>query len=257
MLADDLVRELLQALLVFARLGTALMVVPGFGERYVLARQRLLLGLLLSVLAAPAATAGMAAPPDEPARLAALAGGEVVIGLFLGAATRFAMAALHVAGTVVAFQSGLSAAALYDPNEAGQGTLPGNLFSTTALVVMFASDLHHLLLRALAASYARLPLGGGLPADDALRLISGLIDAATRTGLELAAPLVIASVLANLALGVLGRVMPALQLLAVAMPLQLLLSLGLLLLGVAGVGSAFGRMLEGGLGFLDAAGGGG
>ena len=87
------------------------------------------------------------------------------------------MAALHVAGTIVAMQSGLSAASYFDPNEAGQGTLPGNLFTTTALVVMFASDLHHVLLRALAASYGRLPVAAGLPAGDALRLVLGLAGA--------------------------------------------------------------------------------
>jgi flagellar biosynthesis protein FliR len=253
-LADALVRELLQVLLVFVRVGTALMIVPGFGERYVLARQRLLLGLLLSAVVAPT-VAVPAVLPDEPARLAGLVAGELAVGVFLGAATRLALAALHVAGTIVAFQSGLSAAALFDPNEAGQGTLPGNLFSTTALAVMFAADLHHLLLRALAASYERLPLGGGLPTGDAVRLLTAMIDGATRTGLELAAPVVIASLLANLALGVLGRLMPALQLLAVALPLQLLLALALLLLGVAGVAAGFGRAFEQGLAFLDGSGG--
>lgn len=254
MLGEALVRELFQVLLVFARVGTALTIVPGFGERYVLARQRLLLGLLLSALVAPVAAAPIAAPPGEPARLFALVGGEIAVGLFLGAVTRLAMAALHVAGTIVAFQSGLSAAAMFDPNEAGQGTLPGNLFSTTALVVMFASDLHHLLLRALAASYDRLPIGGGLPAADAVEVLTRLGDAALRTGLELAAPLVAASVLANLALGLLGRAMPALQVLTLAMPLQLLLALGLLGLTTAAVVGGFGRFLADGLAFLDGGG---
>ena len=254
MLAEALVRELFGVAIVFARVGTALMFVPGFGERYVLARQRLLLGLLLSALLAPTVTGGMPAPPEEPARLVPLLGGELVVGLFLGAVTRFALAALHTAGTIVAMQSGLSAAAFFDPNEATQGTLPGNLFATTALVVMFASDLHHLLLRALAASYARLPLAGGLPTGDALPLLVGLAGGAMRTGLELAAPVVITSLLANLALGVLGRVMPALQLLAVAMPLQLLLAIALLFIATAAAAAGFGRFLEASLAFLDVGG---
>lgn len=254
MLADALVRELLAVAVVFVRVGTALMIVPGFGERYVLGRQRLLLGLLLSALLAPAVTSGTPGPPEEPARLVPLLLGELAVGLFLGAVTRFALAALHTAGTIVAMQSGLSAAAFFDPNEATQGTLPGNLFATTALVVMFASDLHHLLLRALAASYARLPLGGGLPTGDALPLLVGLAGGAMATGLELAAPMVIVSILANLALGVLGRVMPALQLLAVAMPLQLLLATALLLVGAAAAAGGFGRFLAASLAFLDGGG---
>ena len=255
MLTDALVRELFQVMLVFARLGTALMLLPGFGEQYVLARQRLLLGLLLSALVAPVVASGLpSAPPADPGRLAGLLGGELLVGLFLGGVTRFAAAALHVAGTIVAMQSGLSAASYFDPNEAGQGTLPGNLFTMTALVVMFASDLHHVLLRALAASYGRLPVAAGLPAGDALRLVLGLANATMTTGLEVAAPLVVTALLTNLALGILGRIVPALQLLTLALPLQLLLALGLTLLAVAAAVAGFGRFLEGSLAFLDTGG---
>lgn len=256
MLADLLAGELFAGLLAFARVGTALMIVPVFGERYVLGRQRLVLGLMLSAALAP--TLGDLPPqPEEPVDLALMVAGEVAVGIFIGAVTRLAMAALHVAGTLAAMQSGLSAAAFFDPNEATQGTLPGNLFATTALVVMVASDLHHLLLRALAASYARLPAGAGLPVGDAVKLLATLGDAAIRTGLELAAPLVVASILANVALGVLGRLVPALQLLTLALPLQLLLALGLLLLTLAGVVAGFGDFLRGSLAFLDAPAGGG
>lgn len=251
MLAEALTGELFRVLLVFTRLGAALMIVPGFGERYILARQRLLLALLLSALLAPLVAGTVPAPPDEPDQLAALVAGELLIGLFLGAVTRLAMAVMHVAGTIVAYQSGLSAAALFDPNEGSMGTLPGNFFATTALVLMFASDLHHLVLQALAASYDRLPIMGGLPGDDALRLLLGLADAALRSGLELAAPLVIAGLLANLTLGLLSRLLPALQLLTVMLPLQLLLALVLLLVIVAGVAAGYGRFLAASLAFLD------
>jgi flagellar biosynthetic protein FliR len=255
MLADLLAGELFAGLLTFARVGTALMILPVFGEPYVLGRQRLVLGLLLSAALAPA-LGNLPPQPGEPARLALLVGGEIAVGIFIGAVTRLAMAALHVAGTIAAMQSGLSAAAFFDPNEATQGTLPGNLYATTALTAMVAADLHHLLLRALAASYARLPPGAGLPAGDAVQLLATLGDAAIRTGLELAAPLVLASIIANLALGVLGRLVPALQILSLAMPLQLLLALGLMLLTLAGVVAGFGRFLQDALAFLDAAGGG-
>lgn len=255
MLADLLSEELFAGLLAFARVGTALMIIPVFGERYVLGRQRLVLGLMLSAALAP--TLGNLPPqPAEPANLALLVGGEIAVGILIGAVTRLAMAALHVAGTIAAMQSGLSAAAFFDPNEATQGTLPGNLFATTALAVMVAADLHHLLLRALASSYGRLPPGAGLPVGDAVQLLATLGDAAIRTGLELAAPLVVASILANLALGVLGRLVPALQVLTLAMPLQLLLALGLMLLTLAGVVAGFGRFLHESLAFLDAGGGG-
>ena len=251
MLSEALTAELFRTFLVFARLGAALMIVPGFGERYILTRQRLLLALLFSALVAPLVASGVPTPPGEPGRIAALVGGEILIGLFLGAVTRFAMAVMHVAGTVVAYQSGLSAAALFDPNEGTMGTLPGNFFATTALVLMFAGDLHHLLLQALAASYTRLPITGGLATEDALSLLVRLADGSFRTGVELAAPLVITALLANLVLGLVSRLLPALQLLTVMLPLQLLLALVLLLFMVATATAGFGRFLETSLAFLD------
>ncbi len=254
MLTEALTSELFRILLVFARLGAALMIVPGFGERYILSRQRLLLALLFSALVAPLVAGSLPAPPEDPGRLAALIGGELAIGLFLGAVARFAMTVVHVAGTVVAYQSGLSAAALFDPNQGTMGTLPGNFFATTALVLMFASDLHHLLLQAMVASYSRLPLAGGLPTEDALRLLFRLADGSVRTGFEIAAPLIITSLLANLVLGLLSRLLPALQLLTVMLPLQLLLALFLLLFMVAGATTGYGRFLEASLAFLDGGG---
>ena len=80
-------------------------------------------------------------------------------------------AALHIAGTTIAFQSGLAAAAIFDPNEATQGTLPGNFLTTTALVLLFVTDGHHLLLQALAASYAGLPAGDAPPLGDMAELL--------------------------------------------------------------------------------------
>lgn len=83
----------------------------------------------------------------------------MVLGLFLGTAAKVLFSALHVAGTTIAFQSGLATAAIFDPNEATQGTLPGNFLTTTALVLLFVTDGHHVIVQALAASYDGLPAG--------------------------------------------------------------------------------------------------
>ena len=119
---------------------------------------------------------------------------------------------------------------------------------------MFASDLHHLLLQALAASYTRLPITGGLAAEDALSLLVRLADGSFRTGVELAAPLVITALLANLVLGLLSRLLPALQLLTVMLPLQLLLGPHPSPLHGGAATAGFGRFLEASLAFLDTGG---
>src|SRR3954471_12580272 len=121
MLADLLVAQPTAVLLVFARFGAALMLIPGFGEHHVPARMRLLLALLLSVLLSPALAGAMPALPRGALLLAAVVAPEVLVGLVLGFAARLALAAVHVGGSVIAMQSGLSAAGLFGPKQGPTG----------------------------------------------------------------------------------------------------------------------------------------
>jgi flagellar biosynthetic protein FliR len=243
-LAELLTGELLAVLLVFARLGAALMLLPAFGESYVNPRLRLWLGLLTSTLVAGALGDRLPPVPTEPAALVALLGREVLVGLAIGGAVRLALAALQVAGSIVALQSGLAAAAFFDPSEATQGTVPGALLATTFLVLLLVTDTHHTLLLRIVAGYGTLPPGGPLPEGDLLGVVARLGNAAFGIGLAVAAPVLVASFLGNLALGLLARLVPALQILFVALPLQLVLALSALAL-------AFGAGLAVALRFLD------
>lgn len=226
--------EVFGILLLFVRVGGALLLLPGFGEPYVLSRFRLLLGLLLALALAGPLGPSLPAMPDEPLALARLIGTEALLGLFLGAAARLLFAALHVAGTVIAFQSGLAAASIFDPNEATQGTLPGNFLTTTALVILFLIDGHHMLLQALAASYAGLPAGAALPLGDMADLLARLLNEAFATGIRIAAPLLLVSLLMYLGMGILNRLMPAFQVFFIALPLQILIAFATLMLSFAG-----------------------
>lgn len=236
MLEADLIEaEITGVLLVFARLGAALMVLPGFGEIYVLPRLRLLAGLLLA--AAVASSLPAAAVPDAArvldARLLPLVVAEVVHGLLIGASVRIVLVAVHLGGTVIAAQSGLAAAVFFDPHEAAQSSIGGNFLAATALVLMFVTEAHHAVLAALVASYTTLPPGAAPPLGDFAELLTRLIGEATATGLRIAAPVLAVSLLLNAAVGALGRLAPSLQLLFVAAPAQILLSLGALLLSFA------------------------
>jgi flagellar biosynthetic protein FliR len=236
--------------LVFARIGAAMMVLPGFGERQVPPRLRLAFAILLSLLLAPVVVAPDGTLPTEPLALAMRLLPELGLGLLIGFAARLAMAAVHVGGSLIASQSGLSAAGMLDPNEATPGTLPGTFLTVAALALLFAADLHHLLLRGLSASYALFPLG--LPFDPApagelvLRLMSGML----ATGARIAAPMILAGFLVNLALGALGRMVPSLPVLFLALPLQLLTAFLILQLSLPAALELFRGSLESGLGWL-------
>jgi flagellar biosynthetic protein FliR len=243
--------EAFPVLLVFARLGAALMLLPGFGERHVLPRLRLLFALALSLLVRPALGDALPPLPAEPLALAAPILREVGAGLFLGFTGRLVMAAVHVGGGLIATQSGLAAASLFDPNEATQSTLPASFLAAAALALLFAADFHHLLLRAVVASYALFPATGSLDPAAAGELLTRLVADAIATGLKIAAPMIAAGFVANLGLGVMSRMVPAFPVLVLALPLQLLLALAILELSLLPAMELFGRSLLHGVAWLD------
>jgi len=250
MLSELAAPGLFAPLLIFVRVGSAFMMLPGFAEAYVAARVRLLLALGVSVVLAGPLAGSLPPLPATPLGLGRLIAGELLLGLFLGVSARVAFSALHIAGTTLAFQSGLAAAAIFDPNEATQGTLPGNFLTTTALVLLFVTDGHHLLLQALAASYVGLPAGVAPPLGDMAELLAQLIGQAFAVGVRIAAPLLLVSLLMYLGMGVLNRLMPTFQVFFIALPLQLLVAFATLMLSFAAGLLAFFSLFEDALGTL-------
>jgi flagellar biosynthesis protein FliR len=234
MLADLLPQQIFAFLLVFARLGAAAMLLPGVGENFVYARVRLGLALALSLLLLPLVQPSLPAMPGAPAELATLLVGETIYGLFIGGVARLTMASLHVAGVVIAFQSGLAYAQTVDPSQGTQGALVGTLLTVMGLVLIFASGLHGVLLTALRDSYVLFPAGRPPPLGDLARLTTDLAAAAFTLGLQISAPFILYGVVFNVGLGLLQRLMPQMQLFFVAMPLQVGLALFLLMVTLSG-----------------------
>lgn len=220
--------------LVFARIGGAMMLLPVFGESYVLARARLVLALALSLLLAPIVAPLMAPVTAVDAAYALRIVVELVHGLFIGALVRLAVAALSIAGTTVAMQMGFAAANFFNPGEAQQSSVSGNLFTITAFAALLAVDGHHALLHGLVASYATLP-AAELHAADMANAFSRVSADAVTLGVRMAMPITAAAVVVYALLGMMNRLVPSLQVVFVALPAQILLGLGLLGLTVAGV----------------------
>src|SRR5258708_31784778 len=145
--------NLFAAFLVFARLGSAMMLLPGIGDSYVNPRIRLVFALALTALATPVVTPLLPALPTSPIRLALMIGGEIAVGLFLGTIARILLSALQVAGTVVSINLGLSAALIFNPLLQQQESITSAFYSVAGVLIIFLADLHHPMLRALVSSY--------------------------------------------------------------------------------------------------------
>ncbi|MEQ1789364.1 MAG: flagellar biosynthetic protein FliR [Rickettsiales bacterium] len=235
MLSNILITELFAFLLVFCRMGTAIMLLPGLGEAYVPTRVRLLLAAIFSVALAPIIHS-LPPMPDNPISLFILLLAEIVIGLFLGGLSRMLISAIHMAGMIIAYQSSLASALTPDLSHSqAQGTSLGNLLGMSALVLLFATDLHHLMLRGLADSYT-LFLPGEFPqvADFADHSIQTMNDA-FKMAMKIASPHLVIGLTLYLGAGIIARLMPNMQIFFLMMAPQLLISFFILMISSSAI----------------------
>ena len=149
---------------VFARIGTALMFMPGFGEVQIPVRPRLSLAVLISLSLIPL-TPIASALPDSAVTAVFLLGAEVLIGLWIGLCARILLSALQFAGFQVGQVSGLANAFGPSFGSFEGATMVATLLLMSAVTMIFVTDTHHLIIRALLASYQVFPPGQFVLAD--------------------------------------------------------------------------------------------
>nr|WP_281419487.1 flagellar biosynthetic protein FliR [Falsiroseomonas tokyonensis] len=214
--------------MVFARLGAAAMLLPGLGEQEVPAPLRLGLGLALLALLFPVVAPGLPPAPEDAAEAARLLSIEVVVGLWIGGLARLAMTAFAMAGQAISALIGLAGLLVMDQTLGAQATALGRAFALLAVVLVLSTGLYALPLRALAESYAVIPVGDPFPAGAAVEALAQAGADCLALALRLAAPFVVGAVVLNVALGLLARLAPQVQTFFVAVPGQILAGLALL-----------------------------
>src|SRR5580692_2618489 len=209
-------------MLVFARIGAMVMLLPGLGESNIPVRIKLAIALLLTLVILPLHRAAYHVDTDSLAPLVVLMIQEIVIGIVLGATARVTLAALQVAGSVIAQQMGLGFVTAVDPTQGQQGLLIGNFLSLLGITLLFATDTHHLVIAALNDSYAVFSPGETMASGDVAALATRAFAAAFKIGLQLSAPFLVFGLVFNIGLGVLARLMPQMQVYFVGVPLAIL-----------------------------------
>jgi len=237
-------------LLTFARVGTMVMLLPGIGEQNMPARVRLTIALVLTGILLPAHEKAYAVDLNTLGPVMVLLFQEIIIGAVLGLTARLAISALQVAGFVVANQLGLGFVTAVDPTQNQQGVLVGNFLSVLGITLIFATDLHHLVIAALNDSYTLFAPGEMPVTGDVAKHVTQVIATAFRIGIQLSAPFLVFGLLFNLGLGVLSRRMPQMQVFFIGLPLSIMLGLLLLVLVIGAMMGTFVSYLEGVLGQL-------
>jgi flagellar biosynthetic protein FliR len=231
-------------LLIFARAGTMLMLLPGIGERSVPMRLRLTIALILTAVLVPLHRSEFQIDLSSIGPLLVLLATEMLIGAVLGMTARMTISALQVAGSVVAQQLGFGFVMAVDPTQGQQGVLVGNFLTLLGVTLIFATDMHHLIIAALHDSYTLFKPGEVPATGDMAELMTRSFAMAFRIGIQLSAPFLVFGLVFNLGLGILSRLMPQMQVFFVGMPLSIMIGLVLLLFVI-------GAMMATYLGYLE------
>jgi len=248
MLREMLAANLFLWMLIFARLGSAVMFLPGFNSTMVSARMRLLFALIVSFVLLPVLGGKLPPPPSSPIGLFLLMGGEIAFGIFIGLVVQAMVAALDVAGTAIGYATGLTNMFTFDPITEQQSALVTGFLNLVAVTLIFASNTHHLMLHALVDSYSLLAPGQKLPTEDLAQLLVRTLSGSAMLGLRLAAPLVVFSITFNTGLALINRLVPQIQVFLVGLPVQILGGLTILMVCLPAIMLLYINRLADGLG---------
>lgn len=207
---------------------------------------RIGLALLVTVIVAPTLAAMPAISPYSGAGVLLIVQ-QLLVGVALGFSLQVVFAAAELAGDMIGLQMGLSFASFIDPQRNEQTPIVGSFLGLLMMLLFFTVNGHLLLIGALADSFASLPVGiNGLHWMEWRRLV-GAGALVFSFGLQIALPVIAALILANLALGVLTRSAPQLNLFAVGFPVTLMVGMLVLLLVMPHLMPVLERVLESGL----------
>lgn len=245
MLTELLQLDVFRFFLVFARLGSAMMLFPGLGGSLVSTRIRLLLGLSISFVMLPAAAPLLPGVPPSVGELLRVLFGEIVVGLFIGTVVMVIMSTLNIAGSMIGYQTGLTNAFSFDPIAQQQSQLLTGFLSNMGMVAVFSTDLHHLMFQASVESYALFPPGRPPMFGDFAEMLGHLTTETFKVGTQFAAPLIVFGLVFYTGLGLLSRLVPQLQVFFVGQPVQVLVGVWLLLVTLPLIISLFLRFFEG------------
>lgn len=177
-------------------------------------------------------------PAAWPAVLG-LVGQELLLGLSLGLLTRFVLVGAQMAGNLISIQMGFGMVTLIDPQSRSQSTVIADLFLFLSTLIFLAIDGHHYLIRLLVLSFQEAPMGRPLTLPHHLfLLLTGFGALMYQLAVMLAAPILAALFLAQVALGLVARAVPQIQVMILSFPLTIAMGLLLLSLTLSMVGPA-------------------
>lgn len=193
---------------------------PLFGNVSVPARVKIGLGIMLSIIIAPGVPALPAMDPMSLPGLLILVQ-QLVIGAAIGFSMRIVFAGIELAGEISSMTMGLGFAVFYDPQSRGRTSAISQFIALLTLMIYLATNLHLVLLSTLAQSFTSLPITAAGISGGGFKQLAAWGGHIFSTGVQLSLPIVAALLITNMALGVLTRAAPQLNLFGIGFPITI------------------------------------
>ena len=217
---------LIGVFLVFVRIGGFFLAAPFFGHDWVPVRVRIFLAVILAYALSGLIVGPLPENASNTVGIMLCVGIEAVTGLALGFTAQFIFWGVQYAGELLGFQMGLGLAQVMDPSSGENNNPLGRILGLLFLLAFLLFDGHHYLLSALVRSFETIPLAGARVSAAGPLMLDWTGEFIT-TALRLASPFMITIFLVDAALGVFARVAPQADLFSIALPLKLLVGLGI------------------------------
>jgi len=205
--------------LVVFRLAGMMLYAPLFGSARIPRRIKAAIVLVLALGMAP----GLAPPvllPQTPWELALGIAGELAFGLAMGMVMSFVFIAVQWAGAMIGQQMGLNMSEVLDPSMGGGGSIIGDLYYMMTLVVFLSVGGHRMMLQGVRESFDLLPLLSVGMNHSLFDLLTRLLEGATVLAMQLAAPVLVTMLVVDLTLGLIGRAVPQMNVMAMGLSLR-------------------------------------
>jgi flagellar biosynthesis protein FliR len=221
-------------------------VAPLFGNVSVPARIKISLGVILSMIIAPTVPAMPAMDPMSLHGLLILVQ-QLLIGLAMGFTMRIALAGVEMAGEISSMTMGLGFATFYDPQSRGHSSAISQFLALLTLMIYLATDLHLVLLSTLAHSFTSLPISTATLDGTGFQHVVRWAGRIFSAGIQLSLPIVAALLITNIALGILTRAAPALNLFGIGFPITIGVGFIMIALSLPYLATPLGRLLQEGI----------
>jgi len=212
-------------LLASVRMTAFLVVAPPFAHQAFPARIKAMLGVGLGLAVTSRVSGGYTAKDTAGFFTAVVL--ELATGLVLGFLVLLVFAAVQSAGSLIDLFSGFQMAQAFDPQMMVNGAQFTRLLQMAALALLFASDGYQLVIAGLTGSFTALPLAGGLDLAQPVQAMTSAVTGMFLAAVQIAGPLLVVLFLADVGLGLLTRVAPALNAFSLGFPLKIMLTLSL------------------------------